>query len=374
MAKRDVIVSAFSTPPQAAIRSIAQPLGEFKDKPHLITLSGIGSETWMGPTDTARKPREPWGGTPFAREAAMYASRDPNRSVLRGLLASQAKGIDVRRIALVGFSAGGTFVGKVLSNPEDRQMVDAVIMLDALHIAKIPGGTFVPKSMEPWVEYGWRAAEAGALAQPHDQTTDPFLGPLFVTSHTNIKQDAAKEAIVGNTTDSSNVVLRALFERVTDKYDRARTVSFDRRALDTPTVPLPLTIGPGGATAAGEKLTGAGVPAPAKTWDAWPRAKFNGVGLFYDLDWGGTVAADHVFQPWFAQPAIWRAFLIPRWNATVQTPYTVSGLPLAGDWLRCCPGPGGNIVPPGFYPTGVPYWQLGLAGVLGFAAGALLLG
>src|SRR5215470_10348083 len=125
---RDVIVGAFSVPPQSRARKLAMPMEQFKDEPHLIGLGGIGSETWMGPTDTERKPREPWGGTPFAREAAMYREKGGGgTSVLKGLLGSQAKGVDVRRICVIGFSAGGTFVKAVLDSPEDRKMIDVVI-------------------------------------------------------------------------------------------------------------------------------------------------------------------------------------------------------------------------------------------------------
>lgn len=387
---QDVIISCFATPPtisafdlpfQSKIETFAQPVDAFEEKPKIVTLSGIGSDRILMPGDTERKPREPWGGKPFRREAYLYQQKGGG-SILRGLAKSRLAGTDIRRIALIGFSAGGSFVHSVLENEEDARLVDAVILLDAIHIMKYPDGRFIEQSLKPWVDFAWRAGEAGALAEPFEQTTDPFLGPLFVSAHTAIRQDAAKERIVGNTTDSTQAVYEAVVERVTERYDRARTVSFDRKALDTPPAPLPIRIGPGGAFAGGEKLTGRGVPAPEKTWDAWPRVPLNGVGLFYDLNYGGRVAADHVFNVWFAQGPIWRAFLAPRWNAsrTGGSPYSVSGTAgvpgSVGEFLRCCPGPGGDLIPEGVLPTGWGWQQyMAAAGFLsaGFLAGKRLL-
>ena len=368
---RDIIISAFATPPQARPRALAQPLDKFKSGPLLVDVNGIGSDIWMAPTDTKRAPREPWGGTPFAREAAMY--RDADGSVLRKLLQARARGTEPGRICLIGFSAGGTFVGNVLKSEIDRRMVDVVILLDALMISKSPAG-FVPQALAPWADYGARALLAGVRAQTGTASTDPFLGPVFVSAHTNIKQSAALEAMVGNTTASTDALFEASAKRLSEipEYEQAGygsprhiETNFAKLAQGVPADAFPVTIGP----AKGAWVQG--VPGPAKTWTSMPMPLIKkAYGNWYDFDYGGTVAADHVFQAWHVQRALFETLLIPRWNAEQKSPYTVAGL---GSFARCCPGPGGNFVPAGVYPTGgsLIWGAAGLAA--GFVAGKILL-
>jgi len=368
---QDVIISAFATPggQTSKYRPVAQPVDIFKDRPLVIDVNGIGSDTWMGPSDTERKPREPWGGAPFSREAARYRDRDG--SVLRKLLQQRARGVEVRRVALVGFSAGGTFLHNVLDSEVDRKMVDAAIYLDAINFAKMPSGV-VPKAS--W--YGTAAFAAGAIhagfkVREMNDARAGFLGPLFVTSHTHIKQSKSLEAQVANTSDSSLLVYGAAMNmlmtdpKFADIMGRSVVGSMQTnlRSLADPPGPFPITIG-----------SPQGVPPPNKTWDAMPMPAIpRSLGNFYELDYGGTVGADHVFQAWYAQGAIWRTFLAPRWNAVRESPYTVAGL---GDWAACCQGPGGNPggnFAAGFYKTG-PSMLLGAAGLAaGFLAGATLL-
>lgn len=368
MAVRDIIISAFATPPQSKPRAIAQPTGAFKDAPLVIDVNGIGSDVWMAPTDTQRAPREPWGGKPFAREAGMY--RDVDGSVLRKLIQSRARGVEPRRICLVGFSAGGTFLHKVLESDIDRKMVDVVLMLDALHVAKSPNGSFVPQALMPWAAFGAQALFAGVKANTGTASTDPFLGPVFVSAHTAIKQSAALEQQVGNTTASTAAVFDASAKYLSElpEYQqvggspRHITTDFSRLVKAVPPEAFPVTIGDK-PDAAGRKPW-AYTAGPTKTWTSMPMPTIKSAwGNWYDLDYGGTVAADHVLQAWHVQRALWETFLVPRWNAATKSPYAVAGL---GEFARCCPGPGGNLVPAGVYPTGGSL----LWAALGIAAGA----
>ena len=374
---QDVIISAYATPPQARARNLAQPTELFRDSPHIIGLAGIGSDVWMGPSDTTRAPREPWGGTPFAREAAMYREKGGGTdSVLAGLLATQARGIEPRRICLIGFSAGGTFVGNVLKSATDRKMVDMVILLDALMVSRSPAG-FVPQALAPWAEFGAQALLAGVRSARGTGAKDPFLGPVFVSTHTNIKQSAVLEAQVGNTTSSTDAVFDASINRLTQLPEaeglggpKHITTDFAKLVYGFPSDAFPVTIGDK-PDKAGNKPW-AFTAGPTKTWNSMPMPNIvRAWGNFYDFDYGGTVAADHVFQAWHVQRAIWQTLLAPRWNAETQSPYSVAGL---GSFERCCPGPGGNFVPAGFYPTGVAYWQMAAAVGLGFLAGKYLVG
>ena len=374
---QDVIISAYATPPQARARNLAQPTELFRDSPHIIGLAGIGSDVWMGPSDTTRAPREPWGGTPFAREAAMYREKGGGTdSVLAGLLATQARGIEPRRICLIGFSAGGTFVGNVLKSATDRKMVDMVILLDALMVSRSPAG-FVPQALAPWAEFGAQALLAGVRSARGTGAKDPFLGPVFVSTHTNIKQSAVLEAQVGNTTSSTDAVFDASINRLTQLPEaeglggpKHITTDFAKLVYGFPSDAFPVTIGDK-PDKAGNKPW-AFTAGPTKTWNSMPMPNIvRAWGNFYDFDYGGTVAADHVFQAWHVQRAIWQTLLAPRWNAETQSPYSVAGL---GSFERCCPGPGGNFVPAGFYPTGLAYWQMAAAMGLGFLAGKYLVG
>lgn len=368
----DVIISAFATPggQTSRYRPFAQPVDLFKDKPLVIDVNGIGSDVFMGPSDTSRQPREPWGGAPFSREAAKY--RDRSGSVLRNLIAQRARGVEVRRIALVGFSAGGTFLKNILESEIDRKMVDAAIYLDAINFAKTPSGV-VPKAS--WLGTATFAAHAMYAGFKVRQMNDPragFLGPLFVTSHTHIKQSKSLEAQVANTSDSSLLAYGSAMSLLMSEPQFADIQGTNAvgsmqtdlsKLVSPPAGPFPLTIG-----------SPQGVPAPNKTWDAMPQPQIpRALGNFYELDYGGTVAADHVFQAWYAQGAIWRTFLAPRWNAERVSPYSVAGL---GDWAPCCVAPGGNPggqLTRGFYPTGAPYWLGALGAAAGFLAGTALL-
>lgn len=375
---QDIIISCFATPPQARARALAQPVELFKESPKIITLSGIGSDVWMAPSDTARAPREPWGGKPFSREAAMYREKaGGSDSVLAGILGSQARGTEPRRIAVVGFSAGGTMVHEILKSETDRKMIDAVILLDALHVARSPAG-FVPQALSAWAEFGAKALMAGVLADRGTGSSDPFLGPVFVSTHTNIKQAAAIEAQVGNTTSSTEAVFQASAQRLSQlpAYEQAGggtpkhiTTQWSSFVSNFPAGAFPCTIGDK-PDKEGNKPW-AQTPGPTKTWKSMPMPLIKSAwGNFYDLDYGGTTAADHVFQAWHVQRAIWQTLLVPRWNAETRSPYSVAGL---GTFERCCPGPGGNFVPSGFYPTGLAYWQMAAALGIGFAAGKYLM-
>lgn len=374
---RDIIISAFATPPQARARGLAQPTELFKESPHIISLAGIGSDVWMAPTDTQRAPREPWGGTPFSREAAMYREKGGGTdSVLAGLLSSQARGIEPRRICLIGFSAGGTFVGNVLKSATDRKMIDMVILLDALMVSKSPAG-FVPQALAPWAEYGAQALMAGVRSERGTGAKDPFLGPVFISTHTNIKQSASLEAQVGNTTSSTEAVFEASAKRLSElpEYQEEGgtpkhiTTDFSQLVKGFPADAFPVTIGDKPDKAGNRPW--ATTPGPTKTWTQMPMPLIKrAYGNFYDFDYGGTVAADHVLQAWHVQRAIWQTLLVPRWNAETRSPYSVAGL---GSFERCCPGPGGNFVPAGFYPTGLPWWQMAAVAGVGFLAGKYMM-
>lgn len=369
----DIIISAFATPPQSRARAIAQPTNLFSHAPVVLDVNGIGSDVFMGPSDTEKKPREPWGGSPFSREAAMYRAKGDG-SVLQGILRTKARGIEPRRICAIGFSAGGTFIKNLVESEQDRSALDMVMMLDALNLPKAWNGDQIPSTLTGYANFGANALLAGVRAARGTDNKDPFLGPTFITSHTNIKQSSALEAQVANTTlasewvfNASLDVLRGWQESGHVELGGIKTINVDwaQMTQSLPAGAFPVTIGDRPDSAGNRPW--ATTPGPTKTWKEMPFPNVRvAAGNFYDFDYGGNVAADHVFEAWHVQGALWRTFLIPRWNAEFNSPYAVAGL---GDWSTCCPGRGGNLLPPGYFDTGMSTLKLAAIGALGFLAG-----
>lgn len=370
---RDIIVSCFASSAEW------QPFGEFEDKPHVIDVGGIGSDTWMGPRDTARKPREPWGGKPFSREAARYAQR-AGGSVLRGLLQSRARGIEPRRVALVGFSAGNTFLSQVLKDPAAAELVDTVLSLDGMTYSKDWRGN--PVGFDHWVRFGKRAAGV----QRMQSASNPYKGPLMVVSHTDIVSGAPKRA--SSTGDAAAYLLRSVngaywaaasqvSPRVLDAQGVKQQEVLARLRAACNQIPLPLVIRGGN-------------PPTTRTWTRAPYPVDMGyLGNLWTLRWGGRQGPDHIFQAHQAQQALLRTYLIPRWNARSDAVAGLGASPdglglwavgetptpgVAVDWTTpAAQQPGGGLVRPGAVQTGAAYWQMALVAGLGVVAGKVLI-
>lgn len=336
MQERDVIVSAFATPPgKITIGSetfsksaFAQPLEAFIEEPLVVGVDATvqGSEVFY---DKA-----------FSREATRY--RDQEGSILRSFLASRVRGIRVRRICLVTFSAGTVFASKVLAGP-DASYLDTVMVLDGLHLQKSWEGAaeFLSQSIGPWTAYGVRAAQA----------QDEGAGPMLINAHTHIARPAPT---VGSTAESA----RALTAQVAANAPGAARTGYDPGVLSEGPPPPAVTLGPKNA-----------LPPPARTFESVEPLAGIGLGNYHSLDFGGTTGADHAFIAWFVQRGLWRALLAPRWNAGLDCgPPAVSGL-----GQTFC-GPQGIVVPEGTYPVpeGAAWgWAaagLAIGGAVGYAA------
>lgn len=336
MEQKDVIVSAFAVPPKRADRQIAMPFEDWPDAPEVV---GVDADYTKGATSDAAG---------FAQAAENY--RDSDGYILRRLLRQRLADVQVRRIALVGFSAGGTFLSKVLQGP-DAEHIDVVVVLDGMHIQKVYGGNFHGPSLSPWANFGVRAAR-GAI---------DGMGPLMVVTHTHIKQDAAREALVGNTNDSALAVLNTVVANAPD----APRMGYDPGLLIAPPPPPAVTITVNRPISPAES-----VPI-TRTWEAMPEPDIRGKGNFYVLDYGGDNEADHVFQARYVQGAAWRTFVGPRWQAPFACPPTESEA--GGDTGQCAGA--GVFAPPGLYQTSEgSHWAWALAGLavgtgLGYLAG-----
>lgn len=350
-----------------------QPWGEFRDKPKVIDVSGIGSNQYMGPNDTERKPREAWGGKPFSREAAMFAAKGGG-SILQGLLKSRAPGITPRRIALIGFSAGNTFLSAVLKNSADAELLDTVIALDGMTYPKDYSGNAV--GFDHWINFAKRASGMDRM----QSAANPYLGPLLVVSYTDIV--SASPSRVSSTREAARYLLD-----VTDKayWPQARSVPADvldlqsskqlevkaRLGASCAQVPLPLRIKGGN-------------PPTTKEWTSPPYPNDIGyLGNSWFLGWGGTQGPDHIFQAHQCQKILFRTFLMPRWNARSEA---VAGLGVNPDGLGAvynesriewetpqAQQAGGGIVQQGALDTGVSLWKMGLVAGGAFWVGRKLI-
>lgn len=342
--ERDVILSAFATgdaPPgffrigeqdMGSLTPVySQPLDAFEQEPLLVVVP------------PRIKEGEGTAAPGFARTANKYT--DPSDgSVLRRFLRAFVKDVTIRRLCLVGFSAGGTFVSKVLKTP-DAQYVDSVIMLDALHLQKKDPVTFRPLSIDPWIAFSERCARGADAPLGHDPS---LFGPMCIHSHTQI---ATPHHTVGSTAESTAAVMDAVFRRLGVGVSPFPEIPFELVAA-----PPPPTI-----------RIKAGNPRSTKVWDAPIVPQALGTGGLWALDYGGRTGPDHALQPWVLQRKIFEAFLAPRWNIGLGRACRISGL--YDDEPASC-GPRGVIVPPGVYSAGSNAWLVGaVAALAGAAAG-----
>lgn len=332
MDQKDVIISAFAVPPRRSDRAIAMPFEDWDDAPVVL---GVDADYSSGASSDAAG---------FAQAAENY--RDQDGYILRRLLRDRLTGVEVRRIALVGFSAGGTFLSKVLQGP-DAEHVDVVLVLDGMHIQKLYDGSFFSGSLSPWVDFGVRAARGSADG----------AGPLMLVTHTHIRQDAGREKLVGNTADSAAAVMRMIVPNAPD----AVRMGFDPDLLLAAPPPPSVTI-----TVQRPIAPGQSVPI-SRTWDGMPMPAVSAKGNVFMLDYGGDNEADHVFQARYVQGAAWRTFVGPRWQAPLSCPPTqAEAAPCVGT---------GVFAPPGLYQTReAAHWGYALAGLaigtaIGFKAG-----
>ena len=365
---RDIIISSFAT------SRTWQPVSEFEDAPLVIGVEGIGSDSYMASFDTAKGPREPWGGKPFSREIERFKNIGSG-SILQGILKDRAAGVEPRRICAVAFSAGNTFLSGLLKSDADASLLDTVLSLDGMTYQIGYGGKVL--DFDHWLRFGKRACGLDRMSA----TGNPYLGPLMVVSHTHIvsaaptqvsSTNAAAEYLFAQINPPYWAAANALPKSVLDAEGVKQQQVQDRLRAAMSQIPLPL------------KING-GNPPTTKTWASmpWPTT-VSYLGNLWSLDWGGQQGPDHIFEAQQIQQALWRSYLIPRWNAREQNVAGLGGLGLglgaetmqegAVTWTTPIAKPGGGLLLPGTLNTGVSWWKLGLTAVGGFAAGAVAIG
>jgi hypothetical protein len=326
MTEADVVVSAFATPSSAAQRAIAQD-----------TTFMVGDVVVLG-VDPIMKEGEILASAGFKRAADQL--RDPaSKSILGPLFARRLSGYTPRSVTLVGFSAGNNFLYHVLNGP-DLEWVDGVIALDGMVGQKLWDGSWHMPSLNPWIKFAKKAA--------YDER-------LFVCSFTNI---ASHSKQVGSTKATAEFVMDVLSDQVfgtikNPSYDLSNLVKGPPPPEVTITVNRPVQQSDG---------TVKNVPI-TKTWSEMPTPQIQAIGNAWNLDYGGNVEPDHVFQAVYVQRAIWRTMLAARLNSDLRC-----RIPdLAGLGATTCV-PNKVLVPEGVFPTHSALASVGAA-IAGLALG-----
>ena len=325
--QRDVIVSAYATPPRDDIRAMAHDLSLFESQPYILD---VPYHQWMKPEDRGM------AAGPFSRAADAF--RRPSGSILEGLFERYLPNIEPRSVALVTFSGGNSFLNKVIKSEKDRDWIDSIIVLDGLAFNKDWQGNPIPQEYNPWLQFARAAADDRRL---------------MVLAHTHI---APLSTRVTSTQVAAEFMLRRLEELA--PAPRVPSTALDWDLLDAGPPPPAVTI------------TG-GNPRQTRTYDGPPLAALDEIGNFWSLDYGGTGPTDHIYVAWYAQRDVWRCFLAPRWNAGIGC--RMPALAGLGQSQYECEA-NRVIIPPGTYPTGSFWLQLGatVGGLaLGTAAGYL---
>ena len=180
--KRDVILTALSCGGKMKCSKEAQ---KFEQSPIVINVPGGSSEG-------------------FIQTAKAYKQ---SGSILDKFLLSRLKKTQPRRICLVGFADGATWLTEVLKNSLDHCRIDTVIVLDGVLATGKAG----------WVDFGQRAANGGPGAPrlwiAHSQYKSPNARHSSKSTSAKLFKEAAGKSeesslpsyIVSNIQDSITV-------------------------------------------------------------------------------------------------------------------------------------------------------------------------
>jgi len=291
----DLILSFFATPGGAqasacktdvgTLTALSQPVSLLKNP---VVVCG---EWPMDPTQQH---------TGMFRAFAGKARNGSTKRILPALVAyaRKVKGIsdDIGRIAVVDFSAGRCMASEVLQHADDRANVDTVIDMDGLNLVTLWNGKVDPGTrlkdgtfMTGWTQGGvgvW--AEYGRLALNSQH--------LLVNWHTDIPAPVGG----GASTTAANALLYQMLSSMVAEGETAISQAYDPQALY-----------------AGPPPPDAYTPAQndkARTWSVMPQLDVQDVGNCHRIRMPGSRGGAHIFSCYWGQGAVWRTFLVPRWN------------------------------------------------------------
>lgn len=252
MTARDVILTAYACSSQAPCSQWAKDM--FEEEPIVLAVPGSGASF-------LKKGRQ-WSATGDAFRAALRE------------LAPQYKDVEIRRRALVTFSAGWQLTHNILLAEKEQELLDVCILEDGLHTS----------DLDHWVNFATRAANSEAwMVMAHSQIIPPFV--------------------------SSKITNEEVFERASvtalRKYDRLPDYI---TKPELPTGGVHITV------SSVKDATGKVVmPAQTKVWDKDCLVSWDNRGELFILEYEGDDRPDHIYIAWQTAPRIWR-MLADYWN------------------------------------------------------------
>ncbi len=256
MPARDVILTAYACSSQAPCSQWAREI--FDEEPIVLAVPGSGG-TFM------KKGRQ-WSATGDAFRAALRE------------LAPQHKDVEIRRRAIVTFSAGWILAHNILLHPKEQLLLDALILEDGLH----------SEELDHWVNFAKRAAKSEAwMVMAHTQ-----IVPAFVSSKVT----------------NESVFSQAIAVGVGPKRKELP------RYLTDPELPLE---GVWITVSSVKDATGRVImPAETKIWEKDCLVAWDNRGELYLLEYSGDDRPDHIYIAWQVAPRLWK-MLADHWRLTV---------------------------------------------------------
>lgn len=260
MPARDVILTAYACSEQAPCGKWAKEM--FEEEPLVLVVPGA--------TGTFYKKGRQWASTGDAFRAALSE------------LAPQHKGVEIRRRALVVFSAGWQLAHHILMQPQEQKLLDACILEDGLH----------SEDLDHWINFATRAANGDAfMVMAHSQIKPPFIA----ASVTNDR--VFRRAVELNDVSPAP---RTRYEELPPYLAKPE---FPAEGIRIPVSAV--------KDAEGKVL----MPAQTKLWEKDCLVKWDNRGELYILEYEGNDRADHIYVAWHVAPRLWR-LLADRWRST----------------------------------------------------------
>jgi hypothetical protein len=104
-------------------------------------------------------------------------------------LRSGGHGKNINRIVLAGFSAGYGAVRRIISQPENREMIDAILLLDGIHASYVPdrtvlyeGGSVDTTHLAAFLSYAREASNPGSATRFVITHSEVFPGTFVSTT------------------------------------------------------------------------------------------------------------------------------------------------------------------------------------------------
>lgn len=281
----DLVLSFFATPGRnnaAAVRASLPDLLALAQPTHLFLRPTVVCSEW---------PSDPCDHECRFKTLIERARSYKDGRMLPSIVATAKKRMGITdaigRIAIVTFSAGTKMAKELLKHPLDRAAIDTVIDMDGLTFTRLWTG-LDPEGVDRWVQYGMQCFDGTHL---------------LVNWHTDITPVNLKD--VASTTEASDVVYGALahaaaIQALTPGAPAPVSQPFDREELYAGPPPPPAY------TPAQEDM--------ARTWDEMPPLTLTEVGNAHAIRMPGRGGGAHIFSAYWGQGAVWRTFLVPRWN------------------------------------------------------------